>query len=64
MWETCEALRDALIVLEVGIDGGKDSLSMAAQVHTCLGACIDTDMRTVHTMHIMHTICMPCVMSF
>ncbi len=33
MWEACEALRDALLVLGPGIDGGKDSLSMAAKVH-------------------------------
>ena len=32
MWEACEALRDALLVLGPGIDGGKDSLSMAAKV--------------------------------
>ena len=32
MWEACEALKDLLIFLGVGIDGGKDSLSMAAQV--------------------------------
>ena len=32
MWQACEALRDALLVLGPGIDGGKDSLSMAAQV--------------------------------
>lgn len=31
MYDACEALRDALITLGVGIDGGKDSLSMAAQ---------------------------------
>lgn len=31
MYDACEALRDALISLDVGIDGGKDSLSMAAQ---------------------------------
>ena len=30
--QACEALRDALLVLGPGIDGGKDSLSMAAQV--------------------------------
>lgn len=34
MWNACAALRDLLLVLGVGIDGGKDSLSMAAQVHT------------------------------
>lgn len=32
MWEACEALRDSLLVLGPGIDGGKDSLSMAAKV--------------------------------
>ena len=32
MWEACEALKDALLVLGPGIDGGKDSLSMAAKV--------------------------------
>lgn len=31
MYDACEALRDALLVLGAGIDGGKDSLSMAAQ---------------------------------
>ena len=32
MVDACGALRDALLALEVGVDGGKDSLSMAAQV--------------------------------
>eukprot|EP00934_Nitzschia_sp_Nitz4_P005881 Nitzschia sp. Nitz4//scaffold35_size145790//45023//49253//NITZ4_003020-RA/size145790-augustus-gene-0.133-mRNA-1//-1//CDS//3329549094//5871//frame0 len=31
MWDACVALRDALLELGVGIDGGKDSLSMAAR---------------------------------
>ena len=31
MYDACEALRDSLLVLGCGIDGGKDSLSMAAQ---------------------------------
>lgn len=31
MYDACEALRDSLIKLGVGIDGGKDSLSMAAR---------------------------------
>lgn len=31
MYDACEALRDALLILGVGIDGGKDSLSMAAR---------------------------------
>ncbi|CAM6130035.1 unnamed protein product [Calypogeia fissa] len=31
MFDAAEALRDAMIALEVAIDGGKDSLSMAAQ---------------------------------
>ncbi len=31
MYDACEALRDSLIALGAGIDGGKDSLSMAAQ---------------------------------
>jgi len=31
MYDACTALRDALLALEVGIDGGKDSLSMAAK---------------------------------
>jgi phosphoribosylformylglycinamidine synthase len=30
MYDACQALRDALITLGAGIDGGKDSLSMAA----------------------------------
>jgi phosphoribosylformylglycinamidine synthase len=30
MYDACEALRDALLAIGVGIDGGKDSLSMAA----------------------------------
>jgi phosphoribosylformylglycinamidine synthase len=32
MYDTCAALRDVLIALGVGIDGGNDSLSMAAVV--------------------------------
>lgn len=32
MWEACEALCNVLVALGVGIDGGKDSLSMAAKV--------------------------------
>lgn len=31
MWDACVALRDCLLELGVGIDGGKDSLSMAAR---------------------------------
>lgn len=31
MYDACEALRDSLLVLGAGIDGGKDSLSMAAR---------------------------------
>lgn len=31
MYDACTALRDSLLALGVGIDGGKDSLSMAAQ---------------------------------
>jgi len=31
MYDACEALRDALLALGAGIDGGKDSLSMAAR---------------------------------
>lgn len=31
MWDACVALRDSLLDLGVGIDGGKDSLSMAAR---------------------------------
>lgn len=31
MYDACEALRDSLLALGCGIDGGKDSLSMAAQ---------------------------------
>ena len=31
MWDACVALRDSLVELGVGIDGGKDSLSMAAR---------------------------------
>lgn len=31
MYDACEALRDSLLELGVGIDGGKDSLSMAAK---------------------------------
>ena len=54
MWTACEALRDALLVLGPGIDGGKDSLSMAARVDdgetvkapgqvtmTCYASCTD-----------------------
>jgi phosphoribosylformylglycinamidine synthase len=32
VWDACEALRDALLAIGAGIDGGKDSLSMAAGV--------------------------------
>ncbi len=32
MFDCCQALRDILIAMGVGIDGGKDSLSMAARV--------------------------------
>lgn len=32
MWETCEAIRNILLELGPSIDGGKDSLSMAAKV--------------------------------
>lgn len=32
MYDCCEALRDILMAMGVGIDGGKDSLSMAARV--------------------------------
>lgn len=31
MYDACQALRDSLLVLGAGIDGGKDSLSMAAR---------------------------------
>lgn len=31
MYDACEALRDALLTIGIGIDGGKDSLSMAAR---------------------------------
>lgn len=31
MYDACEALRDSLLALGAGIDGGKDSLSMAAR---------------------------------
>jgi phosphoribosylformylglycinamidine synthase len=31
MWDACIALRDCMLELGVGIDGGKDSLSMAAR---------------------------------
>lgn len=37
MYEACSALRDALIALGPAIDGGKDSLSMAARVGGCPG---------------------------
>lgn len=40
MWEACEALRDALLVLGPGIDGGKDSLSMAAKVRQWSTKCL------------------------
>lgn len=32
MYEACSALRDCMLLLGVGIDGGKDSLTMAAKV--------------------------------
>jgi len=53
MWDACVALRDCLLALGPGIDGGKDSLSMAAKVGsetvkspgqltlTCYAACPD-----------------------
>jgi phosphoribosylformylglycinamidine synthase len=31
MWDACVALRDSFLALGIGIDGGKDSLSMAAR---------------------------------
>ena len=34
MYSACAALRDCLLQLGVGIDGGKDSLTMAAQVNS------------------------------
>jgi len=34
MYDCCKALRDILIAMGVGIDGGKDSLSMAARVES------------------------------
>ncbi len=44
MWEACEALRDAMVFLGPAIDGGKDSLSMAAKAP---GATPDSPMVTV-----------------
>ena len=53
MWDACEALCDALKILGPSIDGGKDSLSMAAKIGnetvkspgevtlTCYAACTD-----------------------
>lgn len=53
MWDACVALRDCLKILGPSIDGGKDSLSMAARVGsevvkspgqltmTCYAACTD-----------------------
>lgn len=32
MWDACKAIRDILLELGPSIDGGKDSLSMAAKV--------------------------------
>merc|ERR1711871_83760 len=32
MWSACEAMKDMMIQLGISIDGGKDSLSMAAKV--------------------------------
>lgn len=34
MYDACQALRDALLAVGIGIDGGKDSLSMAARCGT------------------------------
>ena len=31
MWDACEAMVDLMVTLGVGVDGGKDSLSMAAK---------------------------------
>lgn len=33
MYQACAAIRDCLLRLGVGIDGGKDSLTMAAKVY-------------------------------
>jgi hypothetical protein len=37
MYDAAVALRDAMIELEVAVDGGKDSLSMAAAAGGCMG---------------------------
>ena len=34
MYAACQALRQCLLQLGVSIDGGKDSLTMAAKVHS------------------------------
>lgn len=36
MHQACTAMRDCLLLLGVGIDGGKDSLTMSAKVTTAL----------------------------
>ena len=37
MYSACAALKDCLLQLGVGIDGGKDSITMAAQVNNIVG---------------------------
>ena len=49
MWDACEALRDVMLSLGVSIDGGKDSLSMAARAPKKVveGETKEGDMETV-----------------
>ena len=44
MYDACGALKDAVLALGVGIEGGKDSLSMAAREAERLGRRYVTDM--------------------
>ena len=44
MYDACGALKDAVLALGVGIEGGKDSLSMAAREAERLGHRYVTDM--------------------
>ena len=46
MWDACEALRDVMLSLGCSIDGGKDSLSMAARAPKNSGEASD-EMETV-----------------
>jgi phosphoribosylformylglycinamidine synthase len=50
MWDACEALRDVMLALGVAIDGGKDSLSMAARAPAPAAAAEGKDGATTETV--------------